>query len=149
MLLVNNVESKKIQIFLLLITKCLCDFSLCCLFMRVNIVIVSNGLNGFRVCDVRKWMLLKGESFILDSAPCVYLYYHVHKRSFEKSTHCNHFAYMELTIAEENDAHVYENNSVQEANRVDLDSDGDEDIGFMDTDSNANKKNWKTKTWKW
>ena len=64
----------------------------------------------------------------------------MHKRSFEKSTHCNNFAYMELTIAEENDTHVYENNSVQETNRVDLDSDGDESIGFMDTDSNTNKK---------
>ena len=107
--------------------------------MRVNIVIVTNGLNDVRVCDVRT-MLLKGESFIPDSTSCVYLYHHMHKRPFEKFTHCNHFAYMEWTIAKENDAHLYENNSVQEKNRVDLDSGGDEDIEFMGTDSNANKK---------
>ena len=68
-----------------------------CLITHVNIVVITNVLNGFEIVDIRELISLKGENFINDSAPCVYLYHHLHKCPFEKSQYFNHFPYIQLS----------------------------------------------------
>jgi hypothetical protein len=63
-----------------------------CMMLDINLCLVTNGKNGFNDFDVRKWLILQGEYFVVESAPTIYLYHHLYKYPFQRSDCCNHFA---------------------------------------------------------
>ena len=61
-----------------------------CWIFGVNICIVTNGVRGFVLNDLRKWEGLS----VGASSPAIYLYHHKFKAPLEPDEHCNHFAYL-------------------------------------------------------
>lgn len=81
-----------------------------CLLFEINVCIVSTTKNGFLVHNTKKWLILRERNFIEDLYPTVYLYHHLHRRLFKKSSVCNHFAFMyHIDLSNIGDSEIYGN----------------------------------------
>lgn len=111
-----------------------------CMMFNVNIVIVSNAVNGLICNNIREW---ENIDFIDESSSSIYLYHHLYKKPFTKSRVCNHFAYL-YQYEESNPGtkfEVYKNSFEKSTGSVEAALSSDEDINTIDLPQTKRQKN--------